>query len=251
MVECKGHDEWHGATGQRETLVRRYIRVRAVFVVTHLGRVVATITVDHLGDADFWRTEDRVRSAPYVHRMAVACCEAGIGLGSALLDRAADRVVRNGRSRLRLDALATDAVEPRPGREEDPPLPGPEVPRHRGHARRGVAEPGRDHRGRRPLVQIRPQRLVAAVVRLGRDGEELPTHPGRFWGRSRCLFDEITTASRADLRSTRRAATPPAWTTSLSFNESAHGSDPVRPGGPHQRQNDHRSNTQRNQTVRM
>lgn len=82
--------------------------MRAVWVVTRRGRVVATITIDHLADADFWRKTDRVRSALYVHRMAVARRESGIGLGAAMLDWAAERVVRAGRSRLRLDAWATN-----------------------------------------------------------------------------------------------------------------------------------------------
>ncbi|MHA6780110.1 GNAT family N-acetyltransferase [Pseudonocardia saturnea] len=104
----KGIDQWQGPLGRRESLIRRDTGVRAVWVVTHLGRVTATITVDHLADADFWRPDDRVRSALYVHRMAVARSEAGIGLGAATLDWAADRVVKSGRTRLRLDAWATN-----------------------------------------------------------------------------------------------------------------------------------------------
>lgn len=104
----KGLDQWQGPTDRRETLVNRDIGVRAVWVVTHLGRVVATITVDHLADTDFWCSRDRVRSALYVHRMAVARSEAGIGLGAAMLNWAASRVACDGRTRLRLDAWATN-----------------------------------------------------------------------------------------------------------------------------------------------
>ena len=104
----KGLDQWQGPTDRRGTLIRRDIGVRAVWVVTHLGRVVATITVDDLADDDFWRRTDRVRSALYVHRMVVARSEAGIGLGAALLDWAAERARRKGRARLRLDAWATN-----------------------------------------------------------------------------------------------------------------------------------------------
>lgn len=107
-LKAKGLDQWQGPIDRRETLVKRDIGVRAVWVVTHVGRVVATITVDHLADTQLWREEDRVRSALYVHRMAVARSESGIGLGAALLDWAANRVVRSGRTRLRLDAWASN-----------------------------------------------------------------------------------------------------------------------------------------------
>lgn len=109
LHEVKELDQWQGPTDRREALVRRDVGVRAVWVVRHLGHVVATLTVDHLADADFWRSTDRVRSALYVHRMAVAReAYAGIGLGASMLDWAAERVVRSGRRHLRLDAWRTN-----------------------------------------------------------------------------------------------------------------------------------------------
>ena len=104
----RGLDQWQGSATRREEGVRCDIAVNALWVVTQHGRVVATITVDHLADTDFWRPTDRVRSALYVHRMAVARSHTGRNLGAAMLDWAAERVVRSGRTLLRLDAWSTN-----------------------------------------------------------------------------------------------------------------------------------------------
>jgi GNAT superfamily N-acetyltransferase len=108
----KGLDQWQGqgAARRRKVKVQTDIAAGVLFVVEHLGRVIATITVDEFADADFWKRKDRPRDALYVHRMAVARTNAGVGLGAAMLDWAAVRAERVGRPLLRLDAWATNTA---------------------------------------------------------------------------------------------------------------------------------------------
>jgi GNAT superfamily N-acetyltransferase len=103
-----GLDQWQDNRDRQRTHVETDLAEGTVFVVEHLDRVIATITVDQFADADFWRENDDIRDALYVHRMAVARDEAGIGLGSAMLDWAGGRAERFRRSWLRLDAWSTN-----------------------------------------------------------------------------------------------------------------------------------------------
>jgi len=105
----KGLDQWQHI-GRRDIKVQTDVNIGTVFVVEHHGCVVATITVDRWADADFWRREDNVTRALYVHRMAVTRTHSGIGLGAAMLDWAAARARGRGRSLLRLDAWATNGA---------------------------------------------------------------------------------------------------------------------------------------------
>lgn len=106
----KGLDQWQGPSGRRRLLVKRDIEFGSVFVVIRLGRVVGTITIDDLPDADFWRDDDQVHTAHYIHRMAVARSESGKGLGVALLDWAAARARRHDKVFLRLDAWSSNEL---------------------------------------------------------------------------------------------------------------------------------------------
>lgn len=108
----KDTDQWQcpDFEGRRAMAVETDLGYGTLFVVEHLGRIVATITVDEIADADFWRHEDDVSTALYVHRMAVARTRAGFGLGSAMLDWAAGRATDRGRSALRLDAWVTNTA---------------------------------------------------------------------------------------------------------------------------------------------
>lgn len=103
-----GLDQWQGSRARQRAHVETDLAEETVFVVEHRDRLVATITVDQFADADFWRDGDDIHNALYVHRMAVARDEAGVGLGSAMLDWAAERTRRCGRSWLRLDAWSTN-----------------------------------------------------------------------------------------------------------------------------------------------
>lgn len=106
----KGLDQWQGPSGRRRLLVRRDIEFGSVFVVIRLCRVVGTITVDDLADADFWREDDQVRTAHYIHRMVIARSEAGKGLGGSLLDWAAARARIQDKKHLRLDAWSSNVA---------------------------------------------------------------------------------------------------------------------------------------------
>jgi len=107
-LDALGLDQWQGERGRQRRHVKTDLAEETVFVVERMGRVVATITIDEFADADFWREEDDIHDALYVHRMTVARDKAGLGLGAAMLNWAAGRAERCGRSWLRLDAWSTN-----------------------------------------------------------------------------------------------------------------------------------------------
>lgn len=104
----RGSDQWQGLAIRRQEFVQRDIAEETVHVVEADGQVVGTITVDTFADADFWKPDDDVRSALYVHRMAVSRDLAGTGLGVSMLDFAGRRAVTEGKAYLRLDAWRTN-----------------------------------------------------------------------------------------------------------------------------------------------
>lgn len=104
----RGSDQWQGPAIRRREYVERDIAEETVHVVEADGQVVATITVDTFADADFWKPDDDVKSALYVHRMAVSRDLAGKGLGGAMLDFAGRLAVAEGKEHLRLDAWRTN-----------------------------------------------------------------------------------------------------------------------------------------------
>jgi ribosomal protein S18 acetylase RimI-like enzyme len=106
----RGTDQWQGPAIRRREFVARDIAEETVHVVEADGQVAATITVDAFADADFWKQGDGVRSALYVHRMAVSRDLSGIGLGSAMLDFAGGLAVAAGKELLRLDAWRTNTA---------------------------------------------------------------------------------------------------------------------------------------------
>jgi GNAT superfamily N-acetyltransferase len=103
-----GLDQWQTNHDRRRAHVETDLGEGTVFVVEHLDRVVATITVDKFADTDFWRKEDGIDEALYAHRMVVTRDKAGNGLGSAMLDWAAKQAEHCNRSWLRLDAWSTN-----------------------------------------------------------------------------------------------------------------------------------------------
>lgn len=101
-------DQWQNSVNRQRAHLRTDIGAETVFLVECDEAVVATITVDEFADSDFWKPSDNVKSALYVHRMAVARAKAGMGLGSAMLDWAAARAERCNKAWLRLDAWRTN-----------------------------------------------------------------------------------------------------------------------------------------------
>lgn len=65
------------------------------------------------------------------------------------------------------------------GGDEEPAAAGAEVADQRAHRVHGVAEAVGDLGRRGALIQVAAQRLIAALRRIGRGGEELPTRPCR------------------------------------------------------------------------
>ena len=105
-----GLDQWQGNRERQRMHVETDLAAETVYVVERAGGVVATIRLDEFADTDFWRGEDEPAAALYVHRMAVARSDRGIGLGSAMLDWAADRAEAGMRTWLRLDAWQTNGA---------------------------------------------------------------------------------------------------------------------------------------------
>lgn len=99
----RGTEQWQRMEHRRIGVDRDTVW-RTLFVVEDEGATVGTITVDKLADTDFWTHSDLVRSALYVHRMAVARNRSGEGIGSAMLNWACSRALQQGRTTLRLDA---------------------------------------------------------------------------------------------------------------------------------------------------
>lgn len=104
----RGSDQWQNLEERRLLGVRRDTGEGTLFLVHDGTGPVGTITVDEMADADFWRGSDDVRSALYVHRMAVARARGGECIGSSMLDWAGRRAVEKGRTLLRLDAWRTN-----------------------------------------------------------------------------------------------------------------------------------------------
>jgi GNAT superfamily N-acetyltransferase len=74
------------------------------FLAFQDGEPIATIQVDDFADPEFWMPDDDPGAALYVHRMAVRRDAAGAGVGTRLLDWAADRAAAHSKRWLRLDA---------------------------------------------------------------------------------------------------------------------------------------------------
>ena len=101
-------DQWQGDRERQRLHLETDIAAETVFVVEQQAQVIATITLDEIADRDYWRDEDDVADALYVHRMAVRRPASGIGLGSAMLDWASSRVQQYRRKWLRLDTSSTN-----------------------------------------------------------------------------------------------------------------------------------------------
>jgi hypothetical protein len=73
-------------------------------------QIVGTTTIDDYADPEFWRPEDHLDSALYLHRMIVALSARGSGLDLLMLNLADRLAARSGRSLLRLDAWRTNTA---------------------------------------------------------------------------------------------------------------------------------------------
>lgn len=105
-LASRGLDQWQYPP--RQESIQRSIAAGECWLVEDRDQVVATITLDHHADPEFWRPEDDPAAALYIHRMVVARKAAGSDLGAALLDWAARRATAEGKTWLRLDAWRTN-----------------------------------------------------------------------------------------------------------------------------------------------
>jgi GNAT superfamily N-acetyltransferase len=101
-LRSKGLDQWQYPVKWEN--IRRTVADGTCWLVTiGDGRTIGTITVEYTADP-YWLPTDDPNDAVYIHRMVVDDGARGSELGSALLDWAARRARKAGRSWLRLDA---------------------------------------------------------------------------------------------------------------------------------------------------
>jgi len=101
-LASRGIDQWQYPP-HRDRIVNAIGRGEC-FLAFRGDQPVGTIQVDDYADPEFWKEDDRPDAALYVHRMAVSRSSAGAGIGTVLLDWAAERAATAGRSLIRLDA---------------------------------------------------------------------------------------------------------------------------------------------------
>jgi GNAT superfamily N-acetyltransferase len=103
----RGSDQWSTGRGFGRK-VRPAIAAGNVWLLHDDDTPVGTITLDTAGDTDFWTPAELDEPSLYLSKLAVARDRAGSELGVLLLDWAADRAWRQGRTWLRLDAWKTN-----------------------------------------------------------------------------------------------------------------------------------------------
>jgi GNAT superfamily N-acetyltransferase len=101
-LRSKGLDQWQYPVKWEN--IRRTVADGTCWLVTSgEGQTIGTITVEYTADP-YWLPSDDPDDALYIHRMVVDDGARGSELGSALLDWAAQRARKAGKSWLRLDA---------------------------------------------------------------------------------------------------------------------------------------------------
>jgi GNAT superfamily N-acetyltransferase len=101
-LRSRGLDQWQYPV-KWENIRRTAANGTCWLVTADDGRTVGTITVESQADT-YWLPSDDPDDALYIHRMVVDNGARGSELGSALLDWAARRARKAGKSWLRLDA---------------------------------------------------------------------------------------------------------------------------------------------------
>lgn len=99
----RGIDQWSPGGFPPERM-RAWIDLQAVHVLRRHGRPIAAAAV-LWEDPDAWDDDPR---AGYVHLLMVDRDHAGRGLGDRMLTHAEQEIRRHGRSRVRLDAVASN-----------------------------------------------------------------------------------------------------------------------------------------------
>ncbi|TDC44166.1 GNAT family N-acetyltransferase [Micromonospora sp. KC213] len=74
------------------------------------GVPITTMTLDDVPDKDFWTPADHPTSALYLSHLAVDRSFSGHGVGTWMLNQAAQRAAHGGKKWLRLDAWKTNTL---------------------------------------------------------------------------------------------------------------------------------------------
>lgn len=107
-LRSRGLDQWQYPVKWEN--IRKTVADGTCWLVTTAdGRVIGTITVESIADP-YWHPSDNPDDALYVHRMVVDNGARGSELGAALLDWAACRARKAGKSWLRLDVWKSNSA---------------------------------------------------------------------------------------------------------------------------------------------
>ena len=91
--------------------MRRGLRNGHTWIAEAAGRPVATITSRAHGNQDLWTRPEQDAPAVYVSRLIVTRSAAGLGVGSAMIDWAAERGVRDWNAQwIRIDVWTTNVA---------------------------------------------------------------------------------------------------------------------------------------------
>ena len=113
-LRSKDTDQWARPwpnRAARDGRVRRGLRNGHTWIAEAAGRPVATITSRAHGNQDLWTRPEQGVPAVYVSRLIVTRSAAGLGVGSALIDWAAERGVRDWNAQwVRIDVWTTNVA---------------------------------------------------------------------------------------------------------------------------------------------
>ncbi len=107
-LRSRGLDQWQYPV-KWENIRKSVAEGTCWLVTTAEGKVTGTITVESTADP-YWLPSDNPDDALYVHRMVVDDGARGSELGAALLDWAAQRARKAGKSWLRLDVWKSNSA---------------------------------------------------------------------------------------------------------------------------------------------
>jgi GNAT superfamily N-acetyltransferase len=95
----------------RDGRVRRGLRNGHTWIAEAAGRPVATVTSRAHGNQDLWTRPEQNAPAVYVSRLIVTRSAAGLGVGSAMIDWAGERGVRDWNAQwIRIDVWTTNVA---------------------------------------------------------------------------------------------------------------------------------------------
>lgn len=95
----------------RDGRVRRGLRNGHTWIAEAAGRPVATVTSRAHGNQDLWTRPEQNVPAVYVSRLIVTRSAAGLGVGSAMIDWAGERGVRDWNAQwIRIDVWTTNVA---------------------------------------------------------------------------------------------------------------------------------------------